>query len=312
MKKLLLISTITLLGFSFVISSFQLNDKKNKPKISFSFDDGSIQDFPNYTNAIWNQMLLDNLKKNKLQAILYVKGKGLDNKKGENLISSWDNYGNLIGNHTYSHPSLNSEKTSLERFKRELLKNDSLINKYSNYTKLFRFPYLKEGNTILKRDGFRDFLQENGYRIGHVTIDASDWYIDSRLTKRLKNNPSADISGFKEFYINHLFERAQYYDSLGVEITGRHISHNLLLHHNLSAALFLDDLIKHFKNNGWEIVDVNKAYKDKIYNEVPQNIPAGESLIWALAKQTGEYDSILRYPAEDSRYEKTKMDSLGL
>jgi hypothetical protein len=80
----------------------------------------------------------------------------------------------------------------------------------------------------------------------------------------------------------------------------------------LAAALFLDDVIKHFKENGWEIIDIDKAYKDKFYKEVPQNIPAGESLIWALAKQSGKYDSILRYPAEDSRYEKEEMDLLGL
>ena len=41
-------------------------------------------------------------------------------------------------------------------------------------------------------------------------------------------------------------------------------------------------------------------------------LPAGESLIWVLAKQSGKYDSMLRYPAEDERYEKEKMDALGL
>jgi peptidoglycan/xylan/chitin deacetylase (PgdA/CDA1 family) len=312
MRKYFLISTVTILGLLFFVSSFQLNTKKSKPKISFSFDDGSVRDFQNYPNVIWNQMLLDNLKKHKLRSILYVKGKGLDNKKGKKIIESWNNYGNLIGNHTYNHLSFNREDVSLETFKKELLKDDSLISSYSNYTKLFRFPYLSEGNTIEKRDGFREFLQENDYKIGHVTIDASDWYIDSRLTKRLKKDPGADISGFKEFYIKHLFDRATYYDSLGIELTGRQVNHILLLHHNLSAALFLDDLIKHFEKNGWEIVDVDKAYQDEIYTKAPQIIPAGGSLIWALAKQAGTYEAVLRYPAEDSRYEKVAMDSLGV
>lgn len=93
---------------------------------------------------------------------------------------------------------------------------------------------------------------------------------------------------------------------------GRKIKHNLLLHHNYIAALFMGDLIQHFKDNGWEVIDASEAYTDEIYNSQPKNIPAGESLIWALSKQSGKYENILRYQAEDSRYEKEKMDKLGL
>jgi hypothetical protein len=41
-------------------------------------------------------------------------------------------------------------------------------------------------------------------------------------------------------------------------------------------------------------------------------MPAEQSLIWSLAKQTGQYDNKLRYPGEDGEYEKDKMDKLGL
>lgn len=310
MKNHLTLILILLIALSFSKSSFCQNSEK--PKISFSFDDGSIRDFPGHSLEDWNQLLLDNLKKHNAKAILFVKGIALDNNKGKQIISSWDSAGHLIGNHTYNHPNFNSEKVSLEQYKLELLKNDSLINGYTNFTKLFRFPYLKEGNTIQKRDGFRTFLKEHEYKNGYVTIDASDWYIDGRLVKRLNENPGADLSEFKKFYIEHIFDRALFYDSLAFALTERRVYHNLLLHHNLAAALFLDDLIQHFKDNGWEIVDTDKAYEDEIYTQEPKNIPAGESLIWALAKQSGKFDAILRYPAEDGKYEKDKMDNLGL
>ncbi|MFB2117812.1 hypothetical protein [Parapedobacter sp. 2B3] len=48
-----------------------------------------------------------------------------------------------------------------------------------------------------------------------------------------------------------------------------------------------------------------------IYNEATNNIPAGESLIWTLAKQTGRFEKALRYPAEDGDYEKPFIDKLG-
>jgi hypothetical protein len=103
-----------------------------------------------------------------------------------------------------------------------------------------------------------------------------------------------------------------YYEELAFTLKGRHIQHTLLLHHNLASALFLGDLIKMFKEKGWRIVNAAEAFKDDIFRQQPSNVPAGESLIWALAKESGKFDAILRYPAEDSSYETDKMDKLGL
>lgn len=299
-------------GLSFERNAIAQAKQEVKPKISFTFDDGSTSNFGNYKLETWNQLLLDNLKKHNLRAILFSSGKNKTTGKGKYVLSSWNNSGHLIANHTFSHLNFNSNTITIERFKLELIQNDTIINKYSNYYPYFRFPYLKEGNSRDKVNGFRQFLKEKGYKNGHVTIDASDWYIDSRLVKRLKENPNADISGFRNYYKEHLFNRASFYDSLAFQLTNRRINHVILLHHNLAAALFLDDLIQYFKDKGWEVVDADKAYEDKIYNEVPDNIPAGESLIWALAKKTGKFEKILRYPAEDSEYEKPFMDKLGL
>ncbi|RYF75965.1 MAG: polysaccharide deacetylase [Cytophagaceae bacterium] len=228
------------------------------------------------------------------------------------MLSSWNKAGHLIANHTFSHVNFNSKQVSLEEFKLELTKNDSLIKGYAHYTPYFRFPYLKEGDTKEKVDGFRAFMKQEGYKNGHVTIDASDWYIDARLNERLKQNPNADLTDYRTYYKNHLLKRALYYDSLAYQLTKRRINHVLLLHHNLVASLFLDDLIKHFKANGWDVIDADQAYKDKIYAAVPTTLPAGESLIWALAKESGQFESVLRYPAEDGEYEKPLMDKLGL
>jgi len=302
--------TLILFGTS---TSFQTPPKPlAKPKISFTFDDGSTNDIGPYKLEVWNQMLLDNLKKHHLKAILFSAGTNKITEKGKYVLGSWNDAGHLIANHTYTHPNFNRDNVSLEAFQLELLRNDSIISRYSNYLPYFRFPYLKEGNTPEKVYGFRQFLEAQGYKNGHVTIDASDWYVDSRLVRRIKENPDADILGFKAFYLDHLFNRALFYDSLAYQLTNRQINHVLLLHHNMAAALFLDDLIQHFKDNGWEVIDADKAYQDEIFNAEVDLIPAGESLIWALAKKSGKFEKVLRYPAEDGDYEKSGMDKLGL
>jgi peptidoglycan/xylan/chitin deacetylase (PgdA/CDA1 family) len=113
-----------------------------KPKIAFTFDDGSISDFGEYKLEVWNQLLLNQLKKNKVKAILFSAGANKSSPKGKYVLSSWNNSGHLIANHSISHVNFNSENTSLEAFKLELSTNDRLIKSYSNYYPYFRFPYL--------------------------------------------------------------------------------------------------------------------------------------------------------------------------
>lgn len=281
-----------------------------QPKISFTFDDGSTSDRAGYSLEEWNTMILDKLDAAEVKAIFFVLGKGKTDFKGKYLLKSWDERGHKIANHTLNHPNFNSEAISLENFRDELIATDSLIDSYSNYLRMFRFPYLKEGNTPEKVDGFREFLRKQQYRNGYVTIDASDWYIDSRLRKRLRENPDASLEGFMDYYLDHLYDRAMYYEKLSYQLTGRHIKHTLLLHHNLLAALFLDKVVERFQEKGWEVISAHEAYTDPVFRKTP--LHAGESLIWALAKDSGQFEDALRYPAEDSRYEKDKMDKLGL
>ena len=286
----------------------------NKPKVSFTFDDGITNDIVGYKFEDWNEMILTALRKANLKSIFFVTGSNKKDSKGKYLLDTWNNAGHKIANHTYTHPNFNSEKISLDFFEFELQETEKVISEYTNYIKLFRFPYLKEGNTSDKIKGFRDVLDQNGYSNGHVTIDASDWYINGELIKSIRkdgiSNPK--VEKYKEFYLQHILERANFYEKLSYELTNRNINHTLLLHHNLTSALFLDDLIERFIEEGWNVINAELAYEDEIFKRIPSLVRAGESIIWALAKETGKYEAKLRYPAEDSRYEIPKMKEMGL
>ncbi len=275
--------------------------------ISFSFDDPQTTPTPLLTWNSINDSILNTLKENNLQAALYVCGKRINSQEGKDLITGWDNEGHSIANHSYEHRNYGSKKMNFEDFKTDFLMNVSLISNYKNYTKLFRFPYLKEGNTLEKIDSCRQFLLSENYRNGYVSIDASDWFIDKVMNETLKVNPAADLEGFRKFYIYHILERSHYYDSLATELTGRKIRHVILLHYNLLNALFLKELIAELKKENFILTNTSEAYTDSIYGLSPLNIPAGESIVWAIAKESGKYEDILRYPAEDSPYEEEKL-----
>jgi peptidoglycan/xylan/chitin deacetylase (PgdA/CDA1 family) len=286
---------------------------KGKPEIAITMDDFAWNKSVKLTPEERNRAILRALKSHGgLKAALFVAGKNADNEMGQTLLGEWDKAGHLIGNHSYSHKYLNSAKTTAEVFNADILKGEEVIRTFSCFRRSFRFPYLKEGETSAKRDAVRLFLKQNGYRTGHVTIDASDWAVDDRLSARLTKDPNADLKPYRDFYLGHMWERSLYYDDLSKKALGRSVKHTILMHYNLLNALFLGDLLKMFKERGWKLIDADEAFKDPVFSAEPKIVPAGESIIWALAKETGKFDKLLRYPGEDSEYEKAKMDQMGL
>jgi peptidoglycan-N-acetylglucosamine deacetylase len=281
---------------------------KMQPSVAITMDDLNWMPLPNPNET--NARLLDAMRRHGARLALFVIGRNADNETGQALIQPWKQAGHLIGNHTYSHRSYDAQ--TFEEFSADALHADTVLASDLRTPRLFRFPALKEGNTAGKRDRMREFLAVHGYRIGHVTIDASDWYYDTRLRQRLATDAAFDVNRFRQPYLDHLWDRAQFYDGLSVKVLGRSVPHTLLIHWNLLNSLFLGDVLEMFRRAGWRIVDAVGAFRDPVFLRAPKIVPAGESLLWALAKETGKFDSLLRYPGEDDVYEKPKLDRLGL
>lgn len=102
------------------------------------------------------------------------------------------------------------------------------------------------------------------------------------------------------------------HDDLARKVLGHSVKHTLLLHHNVLNGMFLGDVLQMFEGKGWKLISVEKAYTDPVFSAAPEIVPAGQSIIWALAKESGRFEKTLRYPGEDGEYEKGKMDALGL
>jgi peptidoglycan/xylan/chitin deacetylase (PgdA/CDA1 family) len=286
--------------------------KSAAPQFSITMDDFFWSNAYHLTAQQRNQSILDTLKKHNTKAAMFVIGRNIESDEGKQLLSAWNDAGHLIGNHTYSHRSLNSADMTAAEYQSDISKAEVLLKEFPRFKKYFRFPMLKEGDTAAKRDGVRAFLTNNGYRTGHVTIDTADWAIDPRLIDRLKQNPGADLKPYRDFYLEHVWDRAQYYDSLARKVLGRTVKHTILSHFNLLNGLFLDDLITMLKSKGWELIDAETAFKDSVFDAKPKVLPAGESIVWALAKANGTIAKSLRYPAEDGNSEVERMKKLGL
>ena len=282
------------------------------PQFSITMDDFFWQNAVKLTGAQRNEAILNIFQKHSTKAALFVIGRNIEDDQGKQLLSAWDKAGHMIGNHTYSHQSLNSPNTDLKTYEADILRAEALLKDFPRFRKYFRFPALKEGETAAKRDGMRAFLAEHGYRTGHVTIDNSDWAIDRHLSARLEKDPSADVKPYRDYYLEHMWTRADYYDQLARRTLGYPVKHTLLVHFNLLNALFLNNVIQMLQAKGWRLIDAEDAFTDPVFAAKPKVLPAGESIVWSVAKEKGTIPMSQRYPAEDGDIEEARMNKLGL
>lgn len=166
-----------------------------------------------------------------------------------------------------------------------MLDCDRIIATLPGYQKWYRFTYLREGNTRDKRDGMRTFLRQQGYRNGYVTLDTSDWRLNEKLSEVLAKNPQANVEPIRQAYLAHIREHALAYRDLAQRLQGRDIPQVLLLHHNLINAMWLDDVIRQFKEMGWSITTPAQAYADPVYQFKPER--SGGSLLLSMGRSLG-------------------------
>jgi len=279
------------------------------PRVAITMDDFNLFGADEPTAEKRNNAILSALRAHSLKAAIFVAGQCIDSPLGLRLLQQWNDEGHIIANHTYSHR--NYAASDFAEYTADILRCEALIKNHRQFRRFFRFPYLREGDTAEQRDRMRTFLADHGYRNGAVTIDASDWYIDERLRQRLSTDPSADTTGYRDYYLQHIRDRSTYYDGLSRQALGRSIEHTLLVHHNVLNEMYLGDILDQYKLQGWKLVDAERAFADPVFSQQPNVLPAGDSLGLAIALESGKAQRA-RTPAEDGVYEAPHMDRLGL
>ena len=282
--------------------------------VAFTFDDGPrLEQTPLLSPQQRNAALLDALAAHHVSAALFVTcGNGANEPAGLALARAWGEAGHAVGNHTMTHPDLNSATVTLAQYQQEVLDCDRIIAPLPGYQPWFRYTYLREGNTPEKRDGMRSFLKQHGYRNGYVSLDTSDWRLDDKLNEILKANPKADVTVIRQAYLNHLRQRANAYRDLSRQHEGRDIPQVILLHHNLVNALWLRDALAQFKDMGWTIIPPAQAFADPFYQQQPDRQVPGQSLMLSVMRSKG----INRWPGwerlvDDGDYEIDVIKAAG-
>jgi peptidoglycan-N-acetylglucosamine deacetylase len=185
------------------------------------------------------------------------------------VLKAWRAEGNLLGSHTYSHPSLN-DLTPVE-FEAEIGKNEPVLSKLMTGQDWhwFRYPFLWEGDTLEKRRAVRAYLQQNGYQVAQVSLDFEDYLWNAPYARCVSKKDDQAIATLRASYLATADQYLTVFRELTHTLYGRDIPYVLLLHIGAFDAKMLPDLIDLFRRRGFTFTTLPEVMKDPVYREDP-------------------------------------------
>ena len=185
------------------------------------------------------------------------------------VLKAWRAAGDPLGNHAYSHPSLND--ITVEQFEADIAKNEPILTKLmvGEDWHWFRYPFLWEGDTLEKRHTVRDYLQQNSYQIAQVSMDFEDYLWNAPYARCVAKQDEKSIEALRVSYLATADQYVTVYRDLTHTLYGRDIPYVLLMHVGAFDAKMLPDLIELFRRRGFSFTTLPDAMKDPVYREDP-------------------------------------------
>lgn len=181
------------------------------------------------------------------------------------LLKRWMDAGIDLGNHTYSHPSLN--KVSSSEYITDITQGDEIFNKIKPGFKpeLFRHPFLHTGRDSITRITVENFLKDNGYTIATVSVDNADYIYASAYEKCIREKDYVTQKKVGEDYVSYMERVVEYYENQSKALLGYEIKQIFLMHANKLNADYLDELAQMLISRGYKFISVKEALKDPAY-----------------------------------------------
>ena len=284
---------LTLLVFLLTVA---VTGQTQKRTIAITIDDLPVvstrRDIENRREI--TKKLLGHIRKANVPAIGFVNENKLysgdqRDEKQIDLLRMWLDAGLDLGNHTYSHRSLNS--IPLAEYQADLLKGEiitrDLLAAKKKTLRYFRHPFLQTGRSLEIKAQFNTFLAEHGYTIAPISFDNADYIFSRAYDNAFDKKDTALMKRVGEAYVPYMESKLDYWERQSVKLFAREISQTLLIHANFINSDYFDDLAAMFRRRGYRFVTLEEALKDEAYRLPDTYVgPAGISWVhrWALEK----------------------------
>jgi len=229
--------------------------------------------------------LLATLREQKVPVVGFVNEKKLF-KFGEvderiKALRMWLDYGFELGNHTYTHMSLN--QVGLKAWADDVVQGENvtrlLLDEYHMRLRYFRHPFLDTGRDLQTRREAEAFLTSRGYSIAPVTLDAWDWMY-AGVYEDAKKRGDADLQQqLVSSYLSYSDQMFAYTENLAKQTIGYEPKQVLLIHANQLEADHIGELLELIRKRGYRFITLGDALSDQAYG-LPDTFVGEEGSGW--------------------------------
>jgi peptidoglycan/xylan/chitin deacetylase (PgdA/CDA1 family) len=283
-------SFLVILCASFMFSiSTQVNAAQPPNRqVAITIDDlpAGSSTLPTATITGMTTKLLTTLRDQKIPVVGFVNEKKLFIKPSEvdqriNALRMWLDYGFELGNHTYSHFSLN--RVGLKAWEDDVIQGENittlLLAEHKMKLRYFRHPFLDTGRDLLTRREAEAFLTNRGYRIAPVTLDAWDWMYAGVYEDAKKRGDTALQDELTKSYLSYSDTMFAYSEQLAKQTIGYEPKQIILLHANQLEADHIGDLLDVMRKRGYHFITLEDALGDQAYG-LPDTYVGEEGTGW--------------------------------
>ncbi len=243
---------------------------------------------PGLTREVVAERFIAVLKKHRVPGVLgLVNGGQIEVVPAyAGILQRWVDAGYVLGNHTLHHTDI--DRSSPQDFLVDVDRNERILAAYAGAdARLFRYPYLHEGNTLAKRQAIRAALRERGYEIAQVTVNFSDWAWNAPYAACVASGNLAGIEVLKRTFLDAAVEALRWSESTAETLVYRPIKQILLLHLGVFDVVMLDELLTAYERRGVRFISVREAVADAVYGIDPDVTWTGGNFLAQLLQATG-------------------------
>jgi len=287
MKKRFLV-LMPLHVLTYALALFAQTAKSPDRAVAITIDDlpaGAANTMDAATILDMTTRLLTTLRDQKVPTVGFVNEKKLY-KFGEvdqriQALQMWLDYGFELGNHTYSHLSLN--QVGLKAWEDDVIQGESitrmLLDQHKMKLRYFRHPFLDTGRDLQTRREAEAFLVGRGYRIAPITLDAWDWMYAGVYEDARKRGDTALQQQLTKSYLEYSNDVFAYNEQLVKQLIGYEPKQILLLHGNQLEADHIGELLDVMRKRGYRFITLEEALGDQAYS-LPDTYVGEEGTGW--------------------------------